>query len=63
MAFLKKNLTKLDAGMLVEGIILRNFDFLSFFCVASSSCLKVMGGQCLVGGLQDFIVSPRPLWV
>ena len=31
------------------------------FCGTPPSCLKVRGW--VVGGLQDFIVSPSPLWV
>ena len=34
------------------------FLFSELFCGTPPSCLKVMGG-----GLQDFIVSPSPLWV
>ena len=34
------------------------------FCGTPPSCLKVIGGGGgWVGGLQDFIVSPSPLWV
>ena len=32
------------------------------FCGTPPSCLKVVG-VWVMGGLQDFSVSPRPLWV
>ena len=35
------------------------FLFSELFCGTPPSCLKVRGG----GGLQDFSVSPSPLWV
>ena len=37
------------------------FLFSELFCGTPPSCLKVSGGGG--GGLQDFIVSPSPLWV
>ena len=41
------------------------FLFSELFCGTPPSCLKVMGGGwwVVVGGLQDFIVSPSPLLV
>ena len=41
------------------------FLFSELFCGTPPSCLKVMGGGggWVVGGLQDFSVSPSPLWV
>ena len=42
------------------------FLFSKLFCGTPPSCLKVMGWVVVVGGgggLQDFSVSPSPLWV
>ena len=43
------------------------FLFSELFCGTPPSCLKVRGGWVVVvvvgGGLQDFSVSPSPLWV
>ena len=38
------------------------FLFSELFCGTPPSCLKVRG-WVVVGGLQDFSVSPSPLWV
>ena len=38
--------------------------FSELFCGTPPSCLKVRGGWWVGGGgLQDFSVSPSPLWV
>ena len=39
------------------------FLFSELFCGTPPSCLKVMGWVGGGGGLQDFSVSPSPLWV
>ena len=41
------------------------FLFSELFCGTPPSCLKVRGGGggWVGGGLQDFSVSPSPLWV
>ena len=40
------------------------FSLSEVFCGTPPSCLKVVGGWVVVvGGLQDFSVSPIPLWV
>ena len=41
------------------------FLFSELFCGTPPSCLKVVvgGWWVVVGGLQDFSVSPSPLWV
>ena len=40
------------------------FLFSELFCGTSPLCLKVIGWWVVVvGGLQDFSVSPSPLWV
>ena len=39
------------------------FLFFEFCCGTTPSCLKVVGWVVVVvGGLQDFRVSPSPLW-
>ena len=38
------------------------FLFSELFCGTPPSCLKVMGWVGGGGGLQDFSVSPSPLW-
>ena len=40
------------------------FLLIEFCCGTPPSCLKVVGWVVVVvGGLQDFSVSPSPLWV
>ena len=41
----------------------RQKKFFEFFCGTPPSFLKVIGWWWVVGGLQNFSVSPSPLWV